>query len=347
MELSERKKSILRVVIDNYIATAEPVGSKAITGLEGLRFSSATIRNEMADLESMGYLEHPHTSAGRVPTHKGYRIYVDELMHREVLSLQEMRDITHAIKQRMQELDRMMSAAAGLVYRLTNYTTYSVTPQQQKVKIRRYDLFGADTSNVIIVVVTDIHVVRNKMVHFDFAVEEVSLRELTDALNRHMTERPLDELTPEHISRTASEYHGPGEVLQEVLRFLAELSRECTDCAVYLTGASHILEHPEYQDIFKARRLLEYLNDKNEISKISHIDPCAQMQIMIGPENIAEQLKDASVIMASYNLGDNTKGLIGVVGPTRMEYSRVAARLSYFAKQLEKLFLQEPFEEDM
>ena len=346
MQLSDRKKSILRAVIDNYIATAEPVGSKTITGLPGLQFSSATIRNEMSDLEALGYLEQPHTSAGRVPTHRGYRIYVDELMHQEVLSLQEMRDISHGIRQKMQELDRMISSAASLVFRLTNYTTYTVTPSQDQVKILRFDLFPVESENLIIVVVTDIHIVKNKLVHLSREISELSLKKLTEALNRYMTNLPLDKISTDVILRTAQAYDGSTEILQEVLKFLAEISRECTGCEVFLTGASHILDYPEYQDIIKARRLLEYLNNKEEISRFSRMESSAQMKIYIGPENVAEQLQDSSVIMASYDLGAGTRGLIGVVGPTRMDYSGVAARLSYFAKQLEKVFSQDPFSQE-
>lgn len=341
-ELGERKKKILRAIVDDYITTAEPVGSKNLASRLDIKISPATLRNEMADLEELGYLEQPHTSAGRVPTPMGYRLYVDELMARHRLSMREMEDINHAMAAHMREMDRIVSEAGELVSRMTHYTTYAMAQAQQQCCILHFDLLLHEGHMVILVLITDRREVKSTLLRPEGELKEEDLRRLTLSLNQNLAGVQCDLISPEQVAKTAYDAGDAGaRLLPQILSFLAELMRKSADSEVYLTGTSNILSHPEYRDIMKARRLLEYLSDKEEVSKLPAPTVPSAVQFMIGPENVAAELQDASVIMASYNLGGGVRGLIGVVGPTRMEYSKVASRLSYFARKLNEMFAEE------
>lgn len=347
-ELGERKKKILKAIVDDYITNAEPVGSKTLQGKLEFKVSSATLRNEMADLEAMGYLEQPHTSAGRIPTPRGYRLYVDELMAHHRLSLQEMEQINREMQEKMQKMDHIVSEAGKLVSRMTHYTTYAMARKTEKSGyVLHFDLLLHEKYRVILVLVTDRHDVKSKMLPSETAVSEEDLRNLASALNQNLAGVRCDAITSEQVAKTAYDAGEPGaRLLPSVLNFLAELIRCDEDGEVYLTGASNILTHPEYRDIIRARELLEYLSDRDAMARLPMPSTPGNMQIMIGPENVADQLRDASVVMASYQLGGGMRGLIGVVGPTRMDYSKVASRLSYFAKKLGEMFAEEAEESE-
>lgn len=345
MELAQRKRRILKAIIEDYIRTAEPVGSKSLTERSGLGLSPATIRNEMADLESLGYLEQPHTSAGRVPSPAGYRLYVNELMNQHSLTFEEKETINRALKIKMQELDKLLSEAGRLVAELTSYTAYSTSPSADKVRFRVFEFIYMEATSFIAVIVTDADLVKNKLIRTPFEVDVDMLRELSVVFNSKFTGVTAEEMTTERILSAAEMPPFKPDLVSLVLVFVAEVLGELEEREVYLTGAFHLLSHPEYRDIMKARRLLEYLSDKKELSRLSVPDR-APLQILIGPENVAEQLKESSVIMASYHIGDNMRGIIGVVGPTRMDYSKVASRLAYFAKRLNMVLNEELSEEE-
>ena len=195
MELEKRKQLILKAIVDDYIATAEPVGSKTIAQRIGFTLSPATIRNEMADLETMGYLEQPHTSAGRIPSPQGYRLYVNELMQKHRLSMREMETINHALSLKLQELDRVISEAGRLVARLTNYTSYILSPSAVKARIARFDLFVVSPAIFTAVLVTDVYVVKNKLIHVQPPIDGQALQSLGAALNTYLTGLCLDDIT--------------------------------------------------------------------------------------------------------------------------------------------------------
>lgn len=334
MELTPRKKRILRALIEDYIQNAEPVGSKALVERWGLDFSPATLRHEMSDLEDMGYLEQPHTSAGRVPSPLGYRLFVDELMERRRLTAEEMGVINASMRLKMQELDRLISEAGQFLSLLTRHTAYALTPPLGDVRIVRFDLFVADIGAFVIVVVTNSQTVKNKMVHLPHEPSEEALRRLSALLNLRLSGLLLHEITDALMSRIEREA-GPAHVyLCYVTEFISELREESGRREVFLTGQSHLLGHPEYRDILKARSLLEYLSDRRELIRLTMTEPTAPVQFLIGPENVAEQLHDTSVVMASYRIGEHLQGLIGVVGPTRMDYAKLSSHLAYFAERL-------------
>ena len=334
MDLSERKKKILRAVIESYVQNAEPVGSKAVAEWARLDVSSATIRNEMADLEEQGYLEQPHTSAGRVPSPKGYRLYVNELMGDYKLSIQETQRINEALHLKMKALDRVIDEAGRVVAKLTQYPAFALTTGPEKMTIRRFDLLLVEQNAFIAVVMTDSNVVRNKLFRLSEDLSESQLQMLGTLLNTGFTGLTLSELTPE-LARVAR--HATREaydLIELVVRFGAEVLDELTKRPVHTAGIANLLEHPEYQSLEKAQPLMSFLSDEEFGPFPIRVDPGSPTDIVIGPENVAEALKDSSVVMASYDLGDGMKGLIGVVGPTRMDYAKISARLSYFARGL-------------
>ena len=337
MELSERKKQVLRAVIENYIQTAEPVGSKSIVENAGLNVSSATIRNEMAELESMGLLEQPHTSAGRIPSPLGYRLYVNELMEEHRLTMQETQSINEALHLRMKEMDQVMEEAGRIISQLTKYPTFALTTGGQQVTITRFDLLMVEQNAFIVVVLTSNQVVRNKLIRLPMDLSQTQLQLLNTLLNTSFTGLTLEELTPE-LMRVAA--HAAGEaygLISLVVSFAMEVLEEMGSHMVHTAGIPNLLSHPEYQNLNTAEPLMNYLTDLGDSSNL----PAPQgepVKILIGPENVVEELKNTSVIMASYDIGDGMQGVIGVVGPTRMDYAKLAARLSYFAEGLSRMF---------
>lgn len=334
MELSQRKKAILRVVFEKYVSTAEPVGSKIVASECGFNISPATVRNEMAELEAMGILEQPHTSAGRIPTPLGYRIYVNELMEQHKLSLEDTNMINSVLRSRVQQLDKIISDAGRITSQLTSYPAYALASVSQSVTISRFDLIYVDSHTFIIVAMLSNNAVKNKLVRLHFDVEEGLLKKLNTLFNARFTEIAESEMTTELIASTERAVGDTLGVVSIVAGFAIEVLLMTKTRETFVTGTSHLLEHPEFKDIDKAQRVLNYLADDNELLKLPTPDAPGGVKITIGSENLAEELKDSSVVVAKYNAGDSLQGIIGVVGPTRMDYSKVAARLSYIAQGL-------------
>lgn len=332
MELGERKKKILRAVIEQYVETAEPVGSKSIAN--DLSVSPATIRNEMAELESLGLLEQPHTSAGRIPTPYGYRIYVNELMQQHKLSLEETESINAALKSRIQQLDRILSEAGRLTSQLTSYPAYALTAVNSNITISRFDIIYIDANNFIIVVMLSNKTVKNKLVYLPLSVEREALIKIGTLFNASFTNITEDKITPQLITSTERAANDMTGIVAVIAGFAIELLYETKSRETHITGASNLFEYPEYRDIDKAQRLLRYLSDENELIRLPAPENSDGIKIIIGPENLVEELRDTSVVVARYDAGDSMQGLIGVVGPTRMDYSKVAARLTYIARGL-------------
>lgn len=341
MELTNRRQRILRAIVEHYIETAEPVGSKAIAKLAHLECSSATIRNDMAALEKMGYLEQPHTSAGRIPSAKGYRIYVNDLMEEHKLSIQETEKINESLHLKMRELDRVIDQAGKLVSQFTNYPSFALAAGKEKVTITRYDLLMIDASSFICVAMTNTNVVKNKLFRLPTDITEPQLQLLNALLNTSFTGKALEEFSSD-LMETARKAAGSSfGLISLVVSFAMDVLQDADHSRIHTAGADHLLEHPEYQDVEKAHRLLSYLAEDDSLSELlpmKGVDSVAGTKVLIGPENVAEELKDTSVVLASYDIGEGMKGVIGVVGPTRMDYARITAKLSYMADNLSKLF---------
>ena len=351
MELTARKKRILRAIIETYIATAEPVGSKAVVENAGLDVSTATIRNEMADLTEMGLLEQPHTSAGRIPSAAGYRLYVNELMDHHQLTMQETERINQALNLKMEELDRVIDRAGKVLSQISDYPVFTAATSVDRVTVKRYDLLMVEDNAFIAVVMTDNSVVKNKIIRMPEQLSDTQLQLLSAVLNSSFVGLSRDEMT--HNLEKMEKHTAPGafRLIARVVDFAVEVLSEQRAQRVHTSGITHLLEHPEYSSVDKAKSLMTYLSEENETSKLPMtMGDGKNMNILIGPENVNAALKDTSVVMASYDIGDNMRGVIGVVGPTRMDYAKVTARLSYFADSLTRMFgkgeLSAPMMED-
>ena len=338
MELSERKKKVLRSVVDLYIRTAEPVGSKAITELPDMKYSSATIRNEMAELTAMGYLEQPHTSAGRIPSAAGYRLYVDELMMDYRLSIDETHSINTAIEEKMQRVDKMVEKVAKLVSQATNLPAITAAARSASTSIQHFELVQAGPGNIILVLMLPGDQVVNKLIKLPVNLAEADLKLLSALLNATMTEVPLEGLTGELMEKVMRSAGNAASLVPVILDFVQETLKNQGATNVAVAGQSRLLGLPEYRDVDKAQRALESM-DEDALANLPAVMRGANgTKVIVGPENVADELKDSSVVMTKFDIGEGMQGVIGVVGPTRMDYAKVTARLSYFAESLSKMF---------
>ena len=335
MELSSRKKQILKAVVEDYIDSAEPVSSKALQGRADLGVSSATIRNEMNDLEQMGLLEQPHTSAGRTPTAQGYRIYVNELMGRGDVSSVEAETIEGKFR-RPDALEQVVSDASKLTSQITALPSYAMQTVSLEVTAQRFELVHVDDRTFIIVVLLSNKSVQNRLVTLPTVTRSEQLMRLSALFNASFTGKPESEMTPELITATERAAGDVTGVTAVIAGFVMEILLKSRVQHTVVSGTSSLLEHPEFQDVEKARRVLGYLSNEQELLRLPAPDSDG-VKILIGPENVAEALRDSSVVVAKYDAGDNLQGIIGVVGPTRMDYAKVAAKLSYIAGGLAKV----------
>ena len=338
MEMTDRKKKVLRSIVDLYIRTAEPVGSKAIAELPDMNYSSATIRNEMADLTTMGYLEQPHTSAGRIPSPAGYRLYVDELMADYRLSIDEAQSINLAIDEKLQQVDKMVELVAKLVSQATDLPAISVASRRGGAQVKRFELILAGAGSVILVLMLSNEEVVNKLIKLPLSVNENDLKLLSALLNATMIDLYPEDFTAALMERVMASAGPAASLVPIIVEFTVETLQNSGGTNVAVAGQVRLLQQPEYQDIEKAQRMLTTLDGENLIDLPAVMQNANGTQVLVGPENVAEELKDTSVVITKFDIGDGLQGMIGVVGPTRMDYARVTARLSYFAESLSKMF---------
>ena len=338
MELSERKKKVLRSIVDLYIRTAEPVGSKAIAALPDMKYSSATIRNEMADLTNMGYLEQPHTSAGRIPSPAGYRLYVDELMADYRLSMDETRSINSAIEEKMQRVDKMVEKVAKLVSQATDLPAISISSRQGNATVKRFELIQAGAGSFILVVMLSNDEVFNKLIKLPLHVDENDLRVLSALLNATMADLTVEEFTAGVLDRVMRSAGAAASLVPVIVEFTTDTLRRQGNANMAVAGQMRLLSHPEYRNIDKAQKVIGGLDEESLSNLPAVMQGANGTKVLVGPENVAEELKDTSVVMTKFDIGDGMQGMIGVVGPTRMDYAKVTARLSYFAESLSKMF---------
>ena len=334
VELTDRKKQILKVVVEDYVRTAEPVGSKAIAAEMG-GVSSATIRNELSDLTELGYLEQPHTSAGRVPSPKGYRLYVNELMERQRLSIAETERINQSLQMRMEELDRVISQAGRAVSSLMNYPAYVAATGKKQMTARRFELLPVDEHSCIVVMMMGDNRVKSQLLRMQLKVDTEQMPTLVNLLNSNFTGISADEMNRRLMDVSEQVTPQMFLLLSQTIAYAADVLEEAGQKEVFTVGTSQLLKLPEFRDADKAHELMSFLADDKEKLPVPDEGP---IKILIGPENVNDALKDTSVVVASYDIGNDMRGLIGVVGPTRMDYGTVAARLSGFAEGLTRLF---------
>lgn len=334
MDLDERKRHILRALINDYILTAEPIGSRTIAKKYDLGISSATIRNEMADLEDMGFLEQPHTSAGRIPSDKGYRVYVDHLMEVPRLSNGEIEIIKNSIRKiAIGEIERIIKETTKVLSFLTNYTAMVASPQTEKSTVKHIQLVPMDSMHVIAVVVTSIGVVKNASITLSQPITSEKLNTINNFINEKLKGLAIEDINLSIISDVQRNVSGYSEILNEVIPILYESLKCSGSSEVYLEGSSNIFNYPEYNAIEKAKSFFTVLDKKDFLRKILSYE-ADDMKISIGHENEYDEISDCSLITTTYRIGDKTLGSIGIIGPTRMYYSKVMAVLEYFTSFL-------------
>ncbi len=330
MDMNERKQKILEAIIRDYIETGEPVGSRTISKKYDLGISSATIRNEMADLEELGLIIQPHTSAGRIPSDKGYRLYVDGMMRRPQITPEVEQVIINLINERITRIDSLVEETAKLVAMLTNCTTIAMTPPISQVCIKHIQLVPIDDYSVACVVVTDTNSVKNHVIATPKAIDFNMCMALTNILNEQLKGSSLSQISVDQIRASIEdkmkEY---GNIASSVLEAIDSTLKQEDIPEIYIRGTNNILDFNGLYDKDKTRELFKLLEEKPYLSKLLDQSKPNTITVRIGEENVLTPMKDYSVVTTSYSVGEHTIGNLGIIGPTRMNYDQVVSVLEY------------------
>lgn len=340
MNMNERKIRILEAIIHDYIKTGEPVGSRTISKKYDLGVSSATIRNEMADLEELGYIAQPHTSAGRIPSDLGYRLYVDRLMKEPKITQDYASTIGKMLQRNIGKIDELMQETANLLALMTNYTTLVTAPSIKETKLKHLQLVPVEDHVMALVTVTDANIVRHNMIRTPIPIPYELFPKLTEILNFHLQGRTLNDINLDLVQllkASLKEYEDIVAIIIEVL--LKTLDEEQTP-DIFTSGVMNMLNFPEFKDVVKAKSIYETLEQKVLLAKLLEQTTSGGLQISIGQEHGIEQIKDCSVITSNYKIGDYTVGAIGIIGPTRMNYAQAVSVLQYLSNHMNKLLSQ-------
>lgn len=338
MELDERKKKILKSIIANYLETGEPVGSRTISKYTDLNLSSATIRNEMADLEELGYIVQPHTSAGRVPTDKGYRFYVDNLMEEK----EEVEEVKSSLLERVDRMELLLKQVAKVLAYNTNYATMVTAPKYNKT-VKFIQLSQVDIDNLLAVIVVEGNIVKNQLIRVNVELANEDILKFNILLNTFLQGASLEDINIEMIQtmkNQAGEYEG---ILDQIFKGIVEAIHEAKELEIYTSGATNILKYPELGDISKTSELLEKFEDKSELSHIleetvGKDDNDTGIQVYIGDETPVQNMQDCSLVTATYKMPEGATGTIGIIGPKRMDYKKVVSTLKNLTVELDDIF---------
>ena len=336
--LNERKQRILHAVVTDYIQTAEPVGSRSISRHHQMNISAATIRNEMADLEELGFLKQPYTSAGRIPSQQGYRFYVDGLMDAAQLAPQELEYLADVFNQlqKMREIDQVIQQTAKVLSIMTSYTSLVMGPQFRRSAFKQMRLIPLDEERALVVLLTDTGYIKNKVIDLPQSLSSDELARIVSYLNGQLAGQTISSLSATRLQKMRSDLYVRIELLDHLLLLLDECSAE-GESRVFLGGTSNILNQPEFKDVEKVRHLLTLFEQGERLSFILE-SSVSGVSIRIGTENALTEMNDCSLVTATYHLHDQPVGAIGVLGPTRMEYSKVITIIEHIAGQLNGLF---------
>lgn len=339
MELSERKVKILQAIIRNYLETGEPVGSRTISKYTDLNLSSATIRNEMSDLEEMGYILQPHTSAGRIPSDKGYRLYVDTMMEQKDREIEEMKEV---MVQKEDKMDQLLKQVAKLLAVNTNYASMITTPTIHTNKLKFIQLSRVDVNQLLAVVVVEGNVIKNNIIHTAEELDDETLLKLNILLNTHLNGLALEEINLGMISSLKQQAGIHSEIVADVIDAIAESIHAEEDLEVYTSGANNIFRYPELADQQKASSIINTFEEKQLLTELVQEnlsdDNNSGIQVYIGEETPIQSMKDCSVVTATYELGEGMRGTIGIIGPKRMDYDKVIGTLKTITHQLDDLY---------
>lgn len=341
--LDERKTKILKAIIRTYLETGEPVGSRTISKYTDLNLSSATIRNEMSDLEELGYIVQPHTSAGRIPSDQGYRFYVDNLMEEKEREVSEMKDF---VIERTEKMERVLKNVVKLLATNTNYATMITAPQYRQGKLKFIQLSQVDAGQILAVIVLEGNIVKNKMIRTDLEeLDAEQILKLNLLLNTSLNGLALDQINLATIAKLKEQAGIHSEIVSRVLDAVAESISEDEDLEIYTSGATNIFKYPELADSGRASELISAFEEKQQLIGLVNDTLSDQengIQVYIGSESPVQTMKDCSVVTATYELGEGMKGTIGIIGPKRMDYENVMDNLKMLKNQLDGIFKKPP-----
>lgn len=338
MELSERKLKILSAIIGDYVKTAEPVGSRTLSRRPELDYSPATIRNEMADLEELGYLTHPHTSAGRVPSDKAYRLYVNALMDKKELSNEEKLCISDMLKCDCREFDKTIAKAATILSEITNLTSFAITPKQNKDTLKYIEFLPVDDDTVVLMIVSESGKVNNRTVKMSVPYNDEKLRILAKNMTYNYKGKTISQaLTNNIIANFETDIMAMSGLAEDLMPTFMRTLEEMLDVNLYMDGLTNIFDLPEFNDISRAKEFLKLISKKEQITR-KLMESENGITISIGAENAEDEFHDCSLITASYEINGQLVGKLGVIGPTRMEYAEVTSVIEYLTDNLSKAF---------
>ena len=346
VELDERKMTILQAIIKTYLETGEPVGSRTISKYTDLNLSSATIRNEMSDLEEMGYIIQPHTSAGRIPSDKGYRLYVDTMMSdmesRISAKDKEVEELKELLVEKEEKMDNMLKQVARTLAVNTNYATMISTPTCNGNKLKFIQLSRVDINQLVAVVVLDGNIIKNNILSISEELDDETLLKLNILLNTHLNGLPIEEINLGLIAKLKQQAGIHSEIVGDVIDAVADSIKADDDLQIYTSGTNNIFKYPELADQTKASGIINTFEEKKMLAALVQDnlskDDADGIQIYIGDENQVEAMKDCSVVTATYELGEGMKGTIGIIGPKRMDYETVVGTMHTMMNRMEELY---------
>ncbi len=339
MQLDDRKLKILQAIIRNYLETGEPVGSRTISKYTDLNLSSATIRNEMADLEELGYILQPHTSAGRIPSDKGYRLYVDQLMSEKEREVEEMKELLLEKEEKMETLLKQVAKALAVN---TNYATMITAPSIHRNKLKFIQLSRVDADQILAVIVVEGNVIKNKMLSVSEELSDETLLKLNLLLNTNLNGLSIEEINLGMIAALKQQAGIHSQIVSDVIDAVAEAIKADEDLQIYTSGANNIFKYPELADNQKASELITAFEEKQVLNELITETMAEEentgIQVYIGEEVKLQSMKDCSVVTATYELEEGMRGTIGIIGPKRMDYDKVVGTLKNLRHQLDDLY---------
>lgn len=339
MQLDERKLKILQAIIRNYLETGEPVGSRTISKFTDLNLSSATIRNEMADLEELGYIIQPHTSAGRIPSDKGYRLYVDTMLEERVAEVDEMRD---QLIQNADKMDKLLKQVAKILAEHTNYATMVTSPQYRSRKVKFIQLTEVDKEQLLAIIVLEGNIIKNKMIAMNEPLNKDIILKLNLVLNTFLQGLDLSEINLGLIQKMKEQAAGYTNVVSDILDAVAQAISGEEDVQIFTSGTTNILKYPELNDTKKASELIYTLEEKKQLNELMNSECESEenrgIQVYIGDETPIESMKDCAVVTATYQIEEGVYGKVGIIGPKRMDYERVVGTLQKLMSDLDYIF---------
>ena len=339
MELDERKQKILQAIIRNYMETGEPVGSRTISKYSDLNLSSATIRNEMSDLEEMGYIVQPHTSAGRIPSDKGYRLYVDRILEEKNHEVQELKDL---MIERTDKMEQVLKQVVKVLAANTNYATMVSAPTYHRNKQKFIQLSKVNATQILTVIMIEGNIVRNKVIDVTEELDQETVLKLNILLNSVLNGLSIEEINLAMIQNLKEQAGIHSELVGSVIDAVAEVIHSEDEVEIYTSGATNIFRYPELSDNGKASELISTFEEKQQLSDLVNQtlenSDSKGIQVYIGQETPIQSMKDCSVVTATYELGEGLQGTIGIIGPKRMDYENVLKTLKTLTEQLDEIY---------